>query len=56
MSAGLFEAARLSKEGFGTVEDILDMGADKVIELLHFVRYRSEFDETYSVLNKKETT
>lgn len=54
MSAGLFEAARLSKEGFGTIEQILNMAANLVIELIHFTRYRVEFEETFTILNRKD--
>ena len=55
MDEAVFVACRLSKEGFGTVNELLEMAADLVIDMIHFTKYRSEFEETYAALNRKDS-
>lgn len=45
-------ACRLSKEGFGTPQQILEMDTDIVMAALEYSTFRQEFESTYEILNR----
>lgn len=45
-------ACRLSKEGYGTVEQIEEMRADRVIDLLEYSNFLGDYEATSHELNK----
>ena len=54
MEESRFAALRLSAEGMGTVSEIMEAPADLVMDMIHFNRYRIDYENTYSELNKKK--
>ncbi len=54
MDDGLLIPIRLSKEGYGTPQQIADMRADYVLGALHYSAFLSDYEETYSHINKSE--
>jgi hypothetical protein len=53
MDNALFIALRLSKEGFGSVEAILDMSVDVVLATLEYSTFLAEYEETAIEINKE---
>lgn len=53
MEPALFIALRLSKEGFGSVDSILSMGADLVLAALEYSAFLADYEETAIELNKE---
>lgn len=53
MDNALFIALRLSKEGFGSVESILDRRLDVVLATLEYSTFLAEYEETAIELNKE---
>ena len=47
-------ALRLSKEGFGTVEQILAMPADLVLSAWEYTSFLSDYEETAMEINKPQ--
>ena len=47
-------ALRLSKAGYGSVEEILNMPVDIVLDILSYETFLSEFEVACYELNKKE--
>lgn len=48
-------AARLSKAGYGTVEQILQLDALQVMTLIHYETFVNEYEEEFVQLNKETT-
>lgn len=47
-------ALRLAKEGFGTIEQILAMPSDHVIDCLEYVTFLGDYETTFMELNKPQ--
>lgn len=45
----------LSERGVGSVNEILRMRTDLVMDAWHFAEYRAEWAETEAALNRKES-
>jgi hypothetical protein len=54
MDPALLTAIRLSREGFGTPQEILHMPADVVLAALEFVTFQDEYEATVRELNRKD--
>lgn len=48
-------ALRLAKEGYGTVEQILGMRADLVLDALEYSGFLSDYQETYFNINREDS-
>lgn len=53
MDEGRVVALRLSKEGFGTVEQIEAMAADVVLDALEYAGFLGDYQETMIELNRE---
>lgn len=47
-------ALRLSKEGFGTLEEILSMPADLVLAAWEYVGFLGDYEETAMEINRPQ--
>jgi len=54
MDTGLLIALRLSKEGFGTLDQILAMPADLVLSAWEYVGFIGDYEETAMEINKPQ--
>lgn len=54
MDSGLLMALRLSKEGFGTLEEILAMPADLVLAAWEYVGFLGDYEETAMEINRPQ--
>lgn len=52
MDTAMLVALRLSKEGFGTPEEILAMPTDIVLAALEYSGFASDYEETMMEINK----
>lgn len=48
-------ALRLTKEGFGTMEQILAMPADLVLDALEYVNFLADYQEAQNQINREKT-
>jgi hypothetical protein len=55
MDESLFAALRLSAEGSGTVREIMETPADQVMHMIFFNRYRVDYENTWTEMNKRKT-
>lgn len=44
---------RLSRQGYGDINLLHNLPADKFLQLIHYENYLSEYDRTFRELNKK---
>ena len=47
-------ALKLSKEGYGTPVEILDMKADVVLAAVHYTKFLSDYESAFIGINKKD--
>lgn len=52
MEADRMIALRLAKEGYGTPQQILEMPADLVADILDHSQFTADYEATYAELNK----
>lgn len=52
MDSGRLIALRLSKDGFGTVEQIEQMPSDMVMDALEYANFLNEYEQTAIELNR----
>jgi hypothetical protein len=52
MDSDVVVALRLAKEGFGSVEQILAMRADLVLDALEYAGFLADYQETMHQLNR----
>lgn len=50
----IYIAIRLSKAGYGTVEEILNMSWNLVESIIEYEKFQNEYEEQYIELNKRE--
>ena len=48
-------ALRLAREGYGTIEGILEMRADLVLAALEYCGFLDDYQETFIHMNKETT-
>ena len=53
MDGARLVAVRLAKEGFGSVEEVLRMRTDIVLDALEYSTFSADYEETAYELNKK---
>ena len=53
MDSADLAALKLSKEGFGTPDQILNMDADLVLSALEYSNFLGDYETTAAELNKK---
>ncbi len=53
MDAAVFASLRLAKEGFGTPEQIMEMGTDTVLAALEYSTFLGDYEETMIELNRE---
>jgi hypothetical protein len=52
--AKVFIAIKLSKAGYGTIEEIMDMRADLVLAALEYELFLHDYEKEFIALNKKD--
>ena len=52
MEADLLIALRVSGEGYGSLDQVMDMRVDLVMAAMEYIAFRSEFEDTAYELNK----
>lgn len=52
---GLVLALRLSKEGFGTLREVMDWPADRFLDAVEYSNFLADYQETAIELNRPTT-
>ena len=48
-----FWTIKLSKEGYGSIEDVRNLNIKTFFNLIHYERYLNEYNQAFRTLNKK---